>query len=47
MSVNKDTMPVKEIVDGSDEQGIGEAKAKVKGVVKECGADGGSIVINI
>ena len=45
MSVNKDTTPVKKVVYGGDEQGIGEAKAKVKGVAEERGTDGGSIVI--
>ena len=45
MSINKDTATVKEVVDSSDERGIGEAKAKVKGVAEEHGADGGSIVI--
>ena len=45
MSVNKDTTPVEEVVYGGDERGVGEAKAKVKGVAEERGADGGSIVI--
>ena len=45
VSVNKDTTPIKEVVYGGDEQGVGEAKAKVKRVVEERGVDGGSIVI--
>ena len=45
MSVNKDMMPIEEIVYGGDEWGVGEAKAKVKGVAEERGTDGGSIVI--
>ena len=45
ISVNKDTMPVKEVVDGGDERSIGEAKVKIKGVAEEHGVDGGSIVI--
>ena len=45
MSINKDTTPIKEVVNSSDDQSIGKAKAKVKGVPKECDMDGGSIVI--
>ena len=45
VSINKDTTPVKEVVYGGDEQGIGEAKVKVKGVAEKRGVDGGSIVI--
>ena len=45
MSINKDTATVKEVVYGGVERCVGEAKAKVKGVAEERGADGGSIVI--
>ena len=45
MSINKDTTPVKKVVDSGDDQGGGKAKAKVKRVPKERGADGGSIAV--